>query len=129
MIRLETSRLLFRDHELADLEPFCEMESDPEYRRPQRVHPREELERKFRGGPLVPKPLGLLATVHKPDGRYIGRCGLYPFRNERSEIVPHEAFLAYYLARPGVAASPPRRRTRGSPTGSIPSGCGASRRG
>jgi RimJ/RimL family protein N-acetyltransferase len=100
VIRLETPRLLFRDHELADLEPFCEMESDPEYRRPQRVHPREELERKFREGPLVPKPLGLLATVHKPDGRYIGRCGLYPFRNERSEIVPHEAFLAYYLARP-----------------------------
>jgi [ribosomal protein S5]-alanine N-acetyltransferase len=100
MTRLETKRLLFRDHEPADLEPYCAMESDAQYRFPQRVHPRAELERSFREAWLVPKPMGLLATVYKPDGFYIGRCGLYPFRNERNEIVPQEAFIAFYLARP-----------------------------
>lgn len=99
-VHLETARLLFRDHELADLEPFCEMESDAAYRAPQPVHPREELERKFREGPLRPKAFGLLATVFKPEGRYIGRCGLYPFRDQRGEIVPGDAFIAWYLARP-----------------------------
>ena len=31
MVRLETERLLLRDHEPQDLEPFCEIESDPEF--------------------------------------------------------------------------------------------------
>jgi [ribosomal protein S5]-alanine N-acetyltransferase len=97
---LETERLLFRHHEPADLEPFCAMESDAEYRRPQPVHPRAELERSFREGWLLPKALGLLATVYKPEGRYIGRCGLYPRRDDDDQAVPGEAVLAYYLARP-----------------------------
>ncbi|MBX3441448.1 MAG: GNAT family N-acetyltransferase [Planctomyces sp.] len=100
MTKLETERLLFRDHELADLEPFCEMESDPAYRFPQAVHPRIELERSFREGWLPVKAMGLLATVYKPEGRYIGRCGLYPNRDEDGELIPGEAQLAYYLARP-----------------------------
>ena len=33
MIVLETERLLLRDHEPADLEPYCAMEADPEVRR------------------------------------------------------------------------------------------------
>ena len=100
MVKLETERLLFRDHEPADLEPYCEMESDPEYRHPQVVHPRAEIERSFRDGWLPRKDMGLLATVYKPDGRYIGRCGLYPKRGEDGEIIPGEAQIAYYLARP-----------------------------
>ena len=99
MIRLETPRLLFRDHEPDDMTPYCEMESDPVYRWPQPVHPRAELERGFRDAVLKPKALGLQATVFKPDGRYIGRCGLYPFRNEKGEIQPDEAFIAFYIAR------------------------------
>jgi ribosomal-protein-alanine N-acetyltransferase len=99
MVRLETDRLLFRDHEPDDLEAYCAMESDPLYRAPQRVHPRAELERSFRDVWLVPKPLALRATVFKPDNRYIGRCGLYPFRNESDAIVAGEAVLAFYLAR------------------------------
>jgi hypothetical protein len=63
LITLETDRLWFRDHEPGDLEAFCEMESDSEYRRPQRVHPRAELERSFREAWLPPKTMGLLATV------------------------------------------------------------------
>jgi len=99
MIRLETDRLLFRDHEPEDLEAYCEIESDPAYRWPQTVHPRPELERRFREVILRPKELGLHATVFKPDGCYIGRCGLYPFRDEKGEIQPNEAFLAFYVAR------------------------------
>jgi RimJ/RimL family protein N-acetyltransferase len=100
MIQLETERLLFRDHEPQDLEPYCEMESDPEYRWPQLPHPRAELERSFREGWLPPKPMGLLATVFKPEGRYIGRCGLYPNRDDNDKVIPGEARLAFYLARP-----------------------------
>lgn len=97
--QIETERLLFRDHEPDDLEAYCAMESDPLYREPQPVHPRAQLERSFREAWLVPKPLGLRATVFKPDNRYIGRCGLYPFRNESDAIVAGEAMLAFYLAR------------------------------
>src|SRR5687767_13796974 len=100
MIRLETTRLLLRDHEPDDLEPFCEMESDPVYRSPQPVHPRAELERSFREAWMRPKSMGLLATVFKAEGRYIGRCGLYPLRNDANEVVPGEANIAFYLARP-----------------------------
>ena len=81
MVRLETERLLFRDHEPGDLEAYCAMESDSLYRAPQPVHPRAELERSFRNVWLVPKTLALRATVFKADNQYIGRCGLYPFRN------------------------------------------------
>jgi ribosomal-protein-alanine N-acetyltransferase len=100
MIILETERLLFRDHEEADLEPFCEMEADPEYRWPQQPRSREEAEETFREVWLPRKPMGLLATVFKPEGRYIGRCGLYPRRGDDDEVIPGEARLAYYLARP-----------------------------
>jgi ribosomal-protein-alanine N-acetyltransferase len=100
MIVLETERLLFRDHIPADFEPYCEMEADPVYRAPQRVHPRAELERSFWESVLPPKAMGLLATVFKPDERYIGRCGLYPHRNDQGEIIAGEAVLAFYLARP-----------------------------
>lgn len=99
MIRLETARLIFRDHELEDLEPYCVMESDPIYRAPQQVHPREELERSFRLTWMRRRDMGMLATVFKEDGRYIGRTGLYPHRTEDGVTVPREATLAYYLAR------------------------------
>ena len=97
---LETERLLFRPHEPGDLEAYCAMEADAEYRSPQPVHPRAELERSFREAWLPPKALGLLATVYKPEGRYIGRCGLYPRRADDGRVEPGEAVLAFYLARP-----------------------------
>jgi [ribosomal protein S5]-alanine N-acetyltransferase len=100
VIRLQTDRLVLRDHEPEDLEPYCEMESDQIYRGPQPVHPRRELERSFKEAWLPRKEMGLLATVFKEDGRYIGRTGLYPHRTEKGVIVPREATLAFYLARP-----------------------------
>jgi RimJ/RimL family protein N-acetyltransferase len=113
VIRLETDRLLLRDHELSDLEAYCEMESDPIYRAPQKVHPREELERSFQGSWMPRKDMGLLATVFKPDGKYVGRTGLYPFRTDNGAIAPNEATLAFYIARPywgrGIATEAGRR--------------------
>jgi len=100
MVRLESERLIFRDHEPTDLAPYVAMESDPVYRAHQKVHPRQEIERGFREGALPRKEMGLLATVFKEDGRYIGRTGLYPHRTEEGVIVPREATLAFYLARP-----------------------------
>ena len=52
------------------------------------VHPRAELERSFREAWLPAKPMGPLATVYKPHGRYIGRCGVYPHRGDDDQIVP-----------------------------------------
>jgi [ribosomal protein S5]-alanine N-acetyltransferase len=75
------------------------MESDALYRAPQRVHPREELERRLRETWLPQKTMGLLATVLKADAQYIGRCGLYPRRTDDGQIVANEATLAFYLAR------------------------------
>jgi ribosomal-protein-alanine N-acetyltransferase len=99
MSQFETERLLFRPHLAADLEAYCAMESDPLYRAPQPVLPRGELERNFRENLLPPKNLGLLATVLKAEGRYIGRCGLYPHRLGHGDIAPGEAVLAFYLDR------------------------------
>jgi ribosomal-protein-alanine N-acetyltransferase len=100
MVRLETARLIFRDHEPGDLEAYCEMETDPGYRGHQPVHSIEELVRSFNQTWLPRKEMGLLATVFKEDGRYIGRTGLYPHRTEDGVVVPREATLAFYIARP-----------------------------
>src|SRR5262249_32944054 len=101
MIVLETERLLFRDHQEEDLDAYCEMMAEPEFRRLSGGLPlsREEAEKSFRNV-LVPKPMGLLARVFKPEGRSSGRCGLYPHRDDDNVVIPGEAVLAYYLARP-----------------------------
>jgi [ribosomal protein S5]-alanine N-acetyltransferase len=85
---------------MCDLESYCTIESDPIYRSPQRVHDRAELERSFRDSWLVPKSLGLLATIFKPTDSYIGRCGLYPFRDDAGNQIEDTANIAFYLARP-----------------------------
>jgi ribosomal-protein-alanine N-acetyltransferase len=108
MMILETERLLFRTHEKADLEAYCEIMADPDFRRLSggKPLPREDAEKSFRTilvgqeAWLQPQPMGLFATVFKPEHRYIGRCGLYPSRDDANMIIPGEAVLAYYLARP-----------------------------
>ena len=97
---LETERLIFRPHVEADFSSYVVMESDPIYRSPQPVRSITEQERSFRQTWLPPSPMSLLATVYKPDGHYIGRCGLYPARDERDQIIPGDARIAFYLARP-----------------------------
>ena len=102
MIILESERLLFRDHEAADLDAYCAMEADPEVRRYVGGAPRarEEAERRFRKGlqRTAADRLAMWATVYKPEGRYIGRCGVYPHFGP-SGPVPREGALAFYLAR------------------------------
>jgi [ribosomal protein S5]-alanine N-acetyltransferase len=103
MIVLETERLLFRDHQLADLDPFCAMEADPEVRRfvGGRPRTRDEAEAKFRSIylPPVSNRMGMWATVFKPEGRYVGYCGVYPHFGAGGAIAG-EGTLGYYLAQP-----------------------------
>lgn len=98
---LETDRLILRHLERADLDNLFALYSDPEIRRyfPEgtltREETLEELEWFLDGHPEHPQ-LGLCATVHKPSGRFIGRCGLLPWTiEERSEVE-----VAYLLAKP-----------------------------
>jgi ribosomal-protein-alanine N-acetyltransferase len=101
---LETERLLFRDHEPEDLEPYCTMEADPEVRRyvGGQPRPRDRAEVRFREVylPPVPDRLALWATVYKPEGCYIGYCGVYRHFDADGKPIPAEGTLAFYLARP-----------------------------
>ena len=102
MIVLESKRLLFRSHEASDLDAFCAMEADAEGRRYVGGAPRtrEAAEQRFWERVMQPVEgrLAMWATVLKDDGRYVGRCGLYP--NIRGEQrVAGEGVLAFYLAR------------------------------
>jgi [ribosomal protein S5]-alanine N-acetyltransferase len=102
MIILESERLLFREHEPGDLEAYCAMEADPEVRRYVGGIPRSrrEAERKFCDLHLksTSASLRLCATVFKPEGRYIGYCGLYSSFAPEGAITD-EATLGLYLAR------------------------------
>jgi ribosomal-protein-alanine N-acetyltransferase len=102
VIVLESERLVFRRHEAADLEAFCAMEGDAEVRRYVGGAPRtrEAAEQRFWSGPMKPVggKLAMWAAVLKPEGSYVGRCGLYEhLRGE--DRVPDEGVLAFYLAR------------------------------
>ncbi|MGZ4778631.1 MAG: GNAT family N-acetyltransferase [Thermoanaerobaculia bacterium] len=103
MIVLESARLLFREHVAADLEPYCAMEMDPDVRRFVGGQPRTRAaaEEKFKRV-YLPAPsnrLALWATEYKPEGRYIGYCGVYPHFGSAGPIAG-EGTLAFYLARP-----------------------------
>ncbi len=98
---LETERLLLRRLQAADLEDLFALYRDPEIRRffPEgtltRAQTEEELDWFVNGGDPEHPGLGLWATIHKPSGRFIGRCGLIPWTVEgRLEIE-----IAYLLAK------------------------------
>lgn len=91
-IILETPRLILRHLVLDDLDELFVLYNDPEIRKyfPDGVKnyedTREELEWYLNGHPEHPK-LGLWATVHKETGKFIGRCGLLPWKiDSRLEI-------------------------------------------
>ena len=98
---LETSRLTLRHLECDDLDNLYALYSDPEIRRyfPEgtltREETLEEIEWFVHGHPEHPQ-LGLWATIHRPSGRFIGRCGLLPWTIEGR----FEVEVAYLLARP-----------------------------
>jgi ribosomal-protein-alanine N-acetyltransferase len=100
MTILETERLRLRRLEPADLDELARLYADPDVRRyfPEGTLTREEtweeLEWFLDGHPEHPE-LGLWAAIHKPSGRFIGRCGLLPWTIEGRE----EVEVAYLLAR------------------------------
>jgi RimJ/RimL family protein N-acetyltransferase len=98
---LQTERLSFRHLVRDDLDELFELYSDPEMRR---YYPegtltyeatREELEWFLNGHPEHPE-LGLWATIHRPTGRFVGRCGLLPWTIEGRD----EVEIAYMIAKP-----------------------------
>ena len=103
MTILESERLLFRPHQLSDLDAFCALEADHEVRRYIGGAPRtrEAAERKFREVHLkgAGRKLALQAVIYKPELRYIGYCGLYPNFRSDGLAIRGEASLGFTFAR------------------------------
>ncbi len=101
-IILSSGRLLFRQHIMTDKDAFCAMEMDPQVRRYVGGYPRlpEEAQRRFIHA-LTPVTgrLSIWATVLKENGRYIGRCGVYPHFKPDGGVIACEGTLAFYIAR------------------------------
>jgi ribosomal-protein-alanine N-acetyltransferase len=101
-IIVETERLLFRQHMIVDMDTYCAMEMDPDFRRYVGGKPRtrEEAEKRFMASlEPVTNRLSMWATVFKPEGQYIGRCGIYPHFNHDGKPIPGEASLGLYIAK------------------------------
>ena len=82
---LETERLHLRHLVIEDLDELFTLYQDPEIRKyfPEGIlsyeDTQEELEWHMNGHPKYPD-LGLWATIHKESGKFIGRCGLLPWK-------------------------------------------------
>jgi ribosomal-protein-alanine N-acetyltransferase len=98
---LETERLLMRRLVASDLDDLYALYRDLEIRRyfPEGAltldETREELAWFLNGHPDHPE-LGLWATIHKPTGQFIGRCGLLPWTIDGVD----EVEIAYLIAKP-----------------------------
>jgi ribosomal-protein-alanine N-acetyltransferase len=102
LIILESERLLFRQHIMADIDDYCAMDMDADVRRYIGGYPRtrEEAEKRFNGSlKPVTNRLAMWATVYKPEGQYIGRSGIYPHFNSEGMPIPGEASLGFYIAK------------------------------
>jgi ribosomal-protein-alanine N-acetyltransferase len=101
MIILETEHLLMRRLVASDLDDLYALYRDPEIRRyfPEGTltleETRGELAWFLDGHPNHPE-LGLWATIHKPTGAFIGRCGLLPWTIDGV----NEVEIAYLIAKP-----------------------------
>lgn len=97
---LETPRLYLRRLLPTDLDALFALYSDPQVRRyfPEGTltyqETKEELEWFLNGHPQYPD-LGLWATIHKPTGQFIGRCGLLPWTIDGRQ----EVEVAYMLTK------------------------------
>jgi RimJ/RimL family protein N-acetyltransferase len=108
-----TERLSFRRRVLLDLDDLFALYSDPEIRRyfPEGTlthqQTREELEWFLNGHPAHPE-LGLWATIHRPSGRFIGRCGLLPWTIEGRFEVEVAYMIAAEFQRQGLGTEAAR---------------------
>jgi ribosomal-protein-alanine N-acetyltransferase len=96
---LQTDRLLLRRLRPDDLDDLAALYADPEvmrfWPRPYSVEEtREAIERMT--AYYEEHGFGLWATIHKPDGRFLGRCGLLRFVVDGVA----ETEVAYMIARP-----------------------------
>jgi len=97
---LESKRLVLRRQVIEDLDALWALYCDPEITRyipdapRSREEAREELEWHMNGHPKHPE-LGLWATIHKPTGMFIGRCGLLPWTIDGQ----YEVEVAYTISR------------------------------
>ena len=114
---LETDRLLMRRLVASDLDELYALYRDPEIRRyfPEGTltldETREELEWFLNGHPDHPE-LGLWATIHKPTGTFIGRCGLLPWTIDGVEEVEIAYLIATPWQRQGLGAEAARALVR-----------------
>jgi ribosomal-protein-alanine N-acetyltransferase len=101
VVVLESERMSFRPHELADFEAYFAMEADAEVRRYVGGAPRtrEAAEMKFQSAlqPALDR-MKMWATVLKANNQYIGRCGVYP-QFQGGGSIAGEGVLGFYLAR------------------------------
>lgn len=97
---IETERLMLRRLTMNDLADLAALYRDPDVRRyfPEGTlredETREELEW-FINEHYAKYGYGLWATIHKPSGAFIGRCGLLPWTIEGRR----EVEVAYMLAK------------------------------
>lgn len=96
---IETERMLFRPLTLADTDDLAALYADPETMRfLGGTRTREQARAQIEESLLWYKRLDCYfwATIHKADGRFIGRCGLLP------QVIDGglEAEVAYMIARP-----------------------------
>jgi ribosomal-protein-alanine N-acetyltransferase len=78
----ETARLFLRPFTSQDLDTLCQLYSDPDVMRyiGKGVRNRDESEQSLSKmiAHWQSHGLGMWAAFHKPDGRFVGRCGLTP---------------------------------------------------
>jgi len=97
---LETNRLLLRHLVIQDLDDLWSLYCDPEITKylpdapRSREEAKEELEWHMNGHPKFPE-LRLWATILKETGKFIGRCGLLPWRIDGQD----EVEVAYTIAQ------------------------------
>jgi ribosomal-protein-alanine N-acetyltransferase len=117
MTILETERLLMRRLVAADLDELYALYRDPEIRRyfPEGTltleETQEELAWFLNGHPDHPE-LGLWATIHKPTGTFIGRCGLLPWNIDDVDEVEVAYLIATPWQRQGLGAEAARALVR-----------------
>ncbi len=98
---IETPRLILRKFRDDDLDELCLLYADNDIRRyfPEgvlsRAQTKEELDWFLGGGWSEHPELGLWATIYRPTGRFIGRCGLIPWTIDSQQ----ETEVAYLLAK------------------------------
>jgi ribosomal-protein-alanine N-acetyltransferase len=97
---LKTSRLVLRKFRPGDLDELCSLYADRDVRRYfpggtlSRQQTQDELGWHLREN-LADPEIGLWAAIHRPTGRFIGRCGLIPWTIGRQP----EVELAYLLSK------------------------------